>query len=85
MSSKAKLSVTGWEMNGGAYRNGHRYPGFTLLHFSDGTSRHYPERVSLDEALNREAEDYGTDTVDARLKLDHWVRTGEGATFRLSR
>lgn len=80
-----RVSVTGWTMRGSAYRNGMRFPGCTILFLSDGRSRYYPEEVAIGPALDREQLEHGTDTSDARAKLNNWVKTGEGVTFGLTR
>ena len=78
-----KLHVTGWSMSGSHYKQGVKNSGFTLLQISDGTTRYYPESVAIGPTLDRVQVEYGIDTTEAKAKLDHWVKTGEGATFDL--
>ena len=78
------LSVTGWRMLGTAYRRGVRQPGGLILTISDGTSRYFPEDVSLDAALTR-VRARGILTQDIEAQIDHWVKTGQGAVFSLER
>lgn len=75
-------SVIGWALIGATYQNGYRIPGFTRLDMSDGSFMHYTENTPLDTALNQ-IQALGVDTTEARAKTDHWVKTGEGATFAL--
>lgn len=74
--------VIGWSMRGSYYRRGRRYPGCTLVYLNGGGYRYYPEDTAIGPALD-EMERLGYDVLDAKAKLEHWTRTGEGATFDL--
>jgi hypothetical protein len=77
------MKVIGWTLRGSYYRNGFKFSGATILHLSDGSSAYYAEDTSLDKAIQDIQESKGVDTTEAREKIAHWVKTGEGAVFSL--
>jgi hypothetical protein len=77
-------AVVGWELMGCRYdgSRGFRYPGFTLLYLDNGQTRCFGEHVNLPTAFDA-CDREGIGTYGVRERVQEWLRTGQGVTFRL--